>query len=447
MTNDAQLWNRLLFTSRRAATATMAIGMVLVLTVGIAESASHPTYSVVYNFTGGTDGATPYAGLTIDAAGNIYGTTLYGGSASGEGYGVVFQLKPNRNGFTFNSIYRFTGGADGAAPVAKVILGPNGSLYGTAHAGGKLDCGVPGFDFPGCGVVFKLAPQPNQTWTQSVLYTFTGAGDGANPWGNVILDQAGNLYGTAEFGGDTSCVLTSTGCGTVFKLTPSGNSWTQSVLYTFTNGADGSRPYANLTFDASGNLYGTNFLGAGAGCNGVFQNPGCGTVFKLTPSGSGWTESTVYPFTGGSDGGWSQTGVLVDTAGNLYTATSSFGSGNAGTVVELSPSNGSWAFNLLASFSGARTSTQGGPRENLVMDQAGNIYGTTTSAGAYGYGSVFKMTRSGNTWIYTSLYDFRGDNNGFNPISNIVFDASGNLYGTTQYGGSAGKGVVWKIKP
>jgi hypothetical protein len=119
--------------------------------------------------------------------------------------------------------------------------------------------------------------------------------------------------------------------------------------------------------------------------------------------------------------------LLVDTVGNLYTATSPFGSGNAGTVVKLSPSNGSWAFNLLASFSSARTSTQGGPTENLVMDQAGNIYGTTTSAVAYGYGSVFKLTRSGNNWIYTSLYDFRGDNNGFNPISNIVFDVSGNL--------------------
>jgi uncharacterized repeat protein (TIGR03803 family) len=431
----------------RAATVAMAIGVVLVLTAGIAESAGPPNYSVVYNFTGGADGANPWAGLTIDAAGNIYGTTLNGGSASGPGYGVVFQLKPSRSGFTFNSIYSFTGGADGAGPVARVVLGSNGSLYGTAHAGGRLDCGVPGFQYTGCGVVFQLSPQLNKTpWTESVLYTFTGASDGANPWGKVTFDQSGNLYGTAEFGGNPTCVLTSSGCGTVFKLAPSGGSWTQSVLYSFTNGSDGSRPYAGLTFDTSGNLYGTNFYGAGTGCTGVFQSPGCGTVFKLTPAGLGWVESTVYAFQGGSDGGFSQTGVIVDQSGNLYTATTSFGSGNTGTVVELSPSSGSWTFNLLASFSGA-IFQQGGPRENLVMDLAGNLYGTTNSAGKYGYGAVFKLTRSGSTWTYTSLHDFTGSSYGFNPVSNIVFDASGNLYGTTTYGGTKGKGVVWKIKP
>jgi len=421
----------------------MAIGMMLLLTGGIAESAAHPSYSVVYNFTGGADGANPFAGLTVDAAGNLYGTTLNGG----QGYGVVFQLKATRSGFTFNPIYRFTGGADGAGPSGRVVLGSNGSLYGTTHAGGKLDCGVPGFKYPGCGVVFMLTPQPNQTWTESVLYTFQGAADGANPWGNVTFDPSGNLYGTAEFGGNPSCVLTSSGCGTVYKLTPGVGSWTQSVLYSFTNGSDGYRPYAGLTFDAAGNLYGTNFLGAGTGCTGFFQNPGCGTVFKLTPSGPGWVQSTAYTFQGGSDGGFSQSGVTVDATGNLYTATSSFGSGSAGTVVKLSPANGGYTYSLLASFSGAGIPYQGGVREDLVMDQAGNLYGTTNSAGAHGYGAVFKLTRSGNTWTYTSLYDFTGSNYGFNPVSNIVFDASGNLYGTTTYGGSGQKGVVWKIKP
>lgn len=282
------------------------------------------TYTVIYNFSGGSDGANPWSGLTIDAAGNLYGTTLNGGG----GYGSAFELIRSKSGFTFNSLYRFTGGADGAGPVARIVLGSDGTLYGTTHAGGKLDCGVPGFQYTGCGVVFNLRPQTGKSlWTESVLYTFTGAGDGANPWGNVTFDHSGNLYGTAEFGGDSSCVLTSSGCGTVFKLVPSGGSWTESVLYSFTNGPDGSRPYAGLTFDTSGNIYGTNFLGAGAGCDGVFPSPGCGTVFKLTPAGSGWVENTVYAFQGGSDGGWSQTGAIVDQAGNLYTATSSYGSG------------------------------------------------------------------------------------------------------------------------
>lgn len=445
MGNQAQLRNWLRFNSRRVATVAMAVGTMVVLTAGIAESAGPPNYSVVYNFTGGADGANPWAGLTIDAAGNIYGTTLNGGSAHGNGFGVVFQLKPSKSGFTFNSIYSFTGGADGAGPVARVVLGSNGALYGTAHAGGQLNCGVPGFQYDGCGTVFKLAPSGN-SWAQSVLYTFTGGADGANPWGNVTFDQSGNLYGTAEFGGNPACVLTSSGCGTVFKLSPSGNSWTQSVLYSFANGSDGARPYAGLTFDSSGNLYGTNLYGAGTGCTGVFQSPGCGTVFKLTPAGLGWVESTVYPFQGGSDGGFSQSGVVVDQSGNLYTASSSFGSGSDGTVLKLTPSNGGWTFNLLASFSGSSIQ-QAGPRENLVMDQAGNLYGTTNSAGAYGYGAVFKLTPSGSTWTYTSLHDFTGSSYGFNPVSNIVFDASGNLYGTTTYGGTKNKGVVWKIKP
>jgi uncharacterized repeat protein (TIGR03803 family) len=438
MANQGQHRDWILATSLRAVTAAMATGIVLVLILGITQPAPAQTYTVIHNFSGGGDGANPYAGLTMDAAGNLYGTTLNGGA----GYGGVFKLKRAGSGFTLNPIYSFTGGNDGAGPVARVVIGSNGTLYGTAHAGGQQNCA--NFQFPGCGLVFNLRPQPRACntalcpWTESVLYSFTGASDGANPWGNVIFDQSGNLYGTTEFGGIPSC---GNGCGTVFKLAPSGGSWTETVLYSFTNGSDGSRPFGGVTFDTSGNLYGTNLLGAGTGCE---NGQGCGTVFELAPSGSGWMENTIYAFQGGSDGGLPVAGVTFDQAGNLYTAALSYGSGGTGTVVELSPSSGSWIFNLVFSFSGSH---RRGPEANLVMDQAGNLYGTAFGAGAHGWGSVFKLTPSGGTWMYTSLYDFMGGSDGGNPISTVVFDANGNLYGTATVGGTTGHGVVWEITP
>jgi uncharacterized repeat protein (TIGR03803 family) len=415
----------------------MAIGIVLGLTLGMTQSAPAQTYTVIHNFTGGGDGANPWGGLAIDGSGSLYGTTLHGAA----GFGGVFKLKRSASGFTLNPLYKFSGGSDGAGPVSGVVFGPNGTLYGTAHAGGEQNCTI--FEYPGCGLVFNLRPQASFCrsvlcpWTETVLYRFTGGTDGANPWGNVTFDHSGNLYGTAEFGGIASC---SNGCGTVFELMPSGGSWTETVLYSFTNGSDGWHPYAGVTFDTSGNLYGTNFWAAAGGC----QGQGCGTVYQLTPSGSGWTQNTIYAYQGGSDGGLPVGGVIFDPSGNLYTTTLSYGAGGTGTVVELSPSNGNWTFNLLSSLSGG---TRSGPEANLVMDQAGNLYGTAIYAGVHAEGVVFKLTLSGGTWIYTSLHDFTAGSDGGGPVSNVVFDANGNLYGTATVGGSAGKGVVWQITP
>jgi uncharacterized repeat protein (TIGR03803 family) len=442
MANQGQHQDWILATSLRAATTAMAIGIVLVLILGITQPAPAQTYTVIHHFSGGGDGANPYAGLTMDAAGNLYGTTLNGGA----GYGGVFKLKRSGSSFLLTPLYSFTGGNDGANPVARVVFGSNGTLYGTAHAGGTPNC--ENSQFTGCGLVFNLRPQPRACktalclWTESVLYSFTGASDGANPWGNVTFDQSGNLYGTTEFGGIPNCSGgIGAGCGTVFKLAPSGGGWTETVLYSFTNGSDGSRPYAAVTFDTSGNLYGTNSQGAATGC---LNGRGCGTVFQLTPAGSGWMEKTIYAFQGGSDGGNPVAGVIFDQSGNLYGAALSYGSGGGGTVVELSPLNGNWIFNLLFSLSGV---TDRGPEASLVMDQAGNLYGTTNAGGAHGYGSVFKLTPSGGTWMYTSLYDFMGGSDGGNPISTVVFDANGNLYGTATVGGTTGHGVVWEITP
>jgi uncharacterized repeat protein (TIGR03803 family) len=259
-----------------------------------------------------------------------------------------------------------------------------------------------------------------------VLYRFANGGaDGANPGsGDLIFDQAGNIYGTTTFGGK--------GYGVVYELTPSG---TESVLYAF-SGSDGYYPDAGVIFDNAGNLYGTTEDG---GLNML------GTVFELTYSiGFGWAESFLYSFQNGNDGNQPSAGLIFDPSGNLYGTTSNGGSGGGGTVFELTPSGGGWTYSLLYSFTGGN---QCGPEGTLVMDGAGNLYGTTQCDGAHNKGSVFKLTPSANGWTYTSLHDFTGGSDGGYPLCNVVFDANGSLYGTTYGGGTQGVGVVWEIMP
>jgi uncharacterized repeat protein (TIGR03803 family) len=263
-----------------------------------------------------------------------------------------------------------------------------------------------------------------------VLYSFTGGADGGYPgYGDVVFDQAGNLYGTTSLGGVN-------GFGTVFKLTPSGGGWTESVLYSFAGGNDGAFPYSGVTFDKVGNLYGTTTSG---GANGG------GTVYQLTPSEIGWTETVLWNFQAASDGSYPVGGVIFDQAGNLYGTTANGGPSSGGTVYELTPSGGNWVFTLLYSFSG-----YAGPFGGLAMDAAGSLYGTTYQDGTYHLGSAFKLTLSGGSWIYTDLHDF--DTGGIYPIGSVVLDAGGNLYGTASAGGSQGCGgngcgVVWEITP
>ncbi len=230
--------------------------------------------------------------------------------------------------------------------------------------------------------------------------------------------------------------------GNVVQLTRSGGAWTPTSIYDF-NGADGSSPYSGVTLDAQGNLYGTTWTG---GPNNA------GTVYRLTPSGSGWTFETLYAFQGGSDGALPVGGLVLDQAGNLYGTTEQGGSGNGGTVFELSPSGGAWNFAVLHSFTGRY-----GPLATLAMDPAGNLYGTTFSVGAFSEGSVFKLTRNNGSWSFTDLYDFTGGADGANPVGGVALDRSGNLYGTASAGGlelnncftenNPGCGVVWEITP
>ena len=410
-------------TVSRSATAMLTIAAMFALTVVLTQPAQAQTFKVIHTFTGGGDGANPYAGLTMDQAGNLYGTASLGG---GSGNGTVFRVSKKGSGWVFTPLYSFQGPPDGANPEARVVFGPDGILYGTTSFGGG--CG-------GCGTVFTLKPYPTACttalcgWQETVLYSFKGGSDGMNPTlGDLIFDKAGNLYGTTSGGG-------AYGHGTVFELVPSQGGWTERVLYSFTGGSDGSQPFGGPIFDNAGNLYGTTIRG------GTY---GWGTVYELTPSGSGWTVNVLYTFQGKNDGSYPFGGLVFDQSGNLYGDNWYAGQYVGGTVFKLAPSNGSWTYSVVYSLSG---SGNRGPAASLVMGGAGNLYGTTLNDGPYGSGNVFRLTPSGGGWTYTPLYDFTGGNDGGEPICNVTFDANGNLYGTTYYGGAHGYGVIWEITP
>jgi uncharacterized repeat protein (TIGR03803 family) len=408
----------------RAASFRLVLTIVLGLTVSVAtHMAQAQTYTVIHNFQGGTDGSEPAYGLTVGSDGTLYGSTFSGDA----GTGTIYTLAYTGSGWALNTLYMFSGGSDGAVPYAGVIFGPDGSLYGTTAFGGVGSC-VTGGGKTGCGTAFNLTSSSRRqgkpsTWTETVLYDFTGGSDGATPYGaRPIFDAAGNLYGTAFGGGLQNCPG---GCGLVYELVPGKGGWTEKILYSFSGTPDGSSPWAGVIFDQSGNLYGTTKLG------GLY---GYGTVFELTPSSSGWMEKVLYNFQNQQDGGMPYAGLIFDPSGNLIGATTAGGAGNGGTVFELTPSGSDWTFQTLYAFTGQPGQFAHGPTASLVFDNGGNLYGATAGDGAYGFGSVFKLTQSGGNWTYTSLYDFTGGNDGRTPRGNLVFDKYGNLYGTSSGG-------------
>ena len=390
-----------------------------------ASSATTTTYTetVLHSFAGGADGGHPYAGLIMDASGNLYGTTSSGGADAG---GTVFKLAPNGSGGYMESVpHSFTGGSDGGGPYAGLIIDSAGNLYGTTSGGAS-----------GYGTVFKLAPNGSGGYTETTLYTFTGGSDGANSYAGLIMDTSGNLYGTTSGGGS--------GYGTVFKLAPNGSGgYTETTLHAFTGQPDGANSYAGLIMDTSGNLYGTTY-GGGASGNGA--------VFKLAPNGSGgYTESVLYSFAGQPDGAKPQAGLIIDSAGNLYGTTGAGGSsGYYGTVFKLAPNgSGGYTESVLHSFTGG--SDGAGPYAGLIMDSGGNLYGTTEAGGGSGYwGTVFKLAPNGNGGYTESvLHSFAGGSDGAEPtFAGLINDASGNLYGTTSGGEvSNDYGTVFKLTP
>jgi len=418
--------------------AALATAIVLALTLVLMPSAQAQSYKVIYNFTGGQDGAYPLAGLTMDAAGNLYGTASYGGYSGGScakysGCGTVFKLIHKGSGWTFNPLYMFQGDFEGnndaANPAARVVFGPDGSLYGTTEAGGGGSCSYYGY---GCGAVFKLSPPPTACktalcpWTDTVLYG-AAADKGELLAGEVVFDQAGNLYSTVALGGQYQG-------GYIFELTPSYNGWTRKILYSFNPESNCNDPQAGLVFDASGDLLGT----ANTGC--AFN---VGGVFQLTPSGGSWTESIVHSFNDNKDGDGSMASLTPDGHGGFYGTTFDLGPNSGGTVFQLTPSNGGWMFSLVYAF---------GIDDNgealvapVTLDANGNLYGTNFEC-LHCRGTVFKLTPSNGTWTETVLHRFTGSDGSY-PYSNVAMDANGNLYGTASSGGAYGYGVIWEITP
>jgi uncharacterized repeat protein (TIGR03803 family) len=370
--------------------------------IGQAAKQGNVKETTLYTFTGGADGGNPYGGLVRDAAGNLYGTTFYGGTAN---MGVVFKVSKSGKQTV---LYTFPGKPDAAYPGSDLLLDKAGNIYGASYYGG-----VSGF-----GAIFKLT----KSGKESVLYSFGATPDGNYPGSGLTQDAAGNLYGTTGYGGES-------GNGTAFKITKSGK---EKILHSFT-GTDGQYPFSTLLRDAAGNLYGTTSMGG---------TSGNGTVFKLTKNGKA---TVLHSFAGGADGATPYAGLVQDDKGNFYGTTYSGGSGCpgnlCGTVFKLTPKG-------KESVTYAFTPADGHYPDfgTLLRDAAGNLYGTTYAGGSADMGVVFKITSKGKETI---LYSFTGGADEGFPVAGLIEDTAGNFYGVTLGNGNqpVTYGTVFKLKP
>lgn len=380
------------------------------------------TLTVLHAFNG-ADGANPGTGLSMDSDGNLYGTTYLGGAND---FGNVYKLKRSGENWLMTPLYNFTGQDDGSEPITTLTIAPDGTLYGASGGGQGIGAC--------CGAVFHLQPSPHTPksvlapWDITLLHHFVGT-DGKVPSGSLYFDPSGNIFGATIEGGSNSN-------GVIYELSPSGSGYIQTILFDAPASGNETYPWGDLTPDGSGNLFGV-FEGV--------EPPG--SVFELSPSGSGWTLNVIYAFTGGSDGKEPMGGLIRDQQGNLYGTTWMGGDGGGeggGTIFELSPSNGGWTFTLLYSFPWPAS-----PTHKLLLDAAGNLYGTTQSGGTWSDGMVYKLTRpsGGGQWSYSTLYSFTDGKDGANPFCNLIFDANGNLYGTAGDGGANGFGVAFELTP
>jgi uncharacterized repeat protein (TIGR03803 family) len=419
----------------------LRIGFLGLALSGFAASMFAQTVSVLYSFKGGADdGQQPVGGLVEDSAGNFYGATQEGGNSACSGRcGMVFQLSPpakKGDAWTETILYSFTGGADGGSPNGGLVFDRFGNLYGTAASGGgsALDCPS------GCGTIYELSPNGDGPWTETTICSFSTADgyQGTTPIGSLTFDADDNLYGVTEFD-------TNTGHGTVFKLTQDGSFWELSTLYYFQggfggNGKDGGDPVAGVLL-SGGNIYGTTLEGG---------TSGNGTVYELTPNGQFWTEQVIYSFGGGTDGTEPSANLIIDKSNNLYSTTRDGGSGSAancpgggcGTVFELSPSAGSWTESILYNFQGATDGEH--PISSLIFDPLGRLYGTTAFGGKPQAGTIFRLTKSGKTWAEARL-PFAGGTNVAEPAAGLLLIGTA-VYSTSMSGGSANFGTVYEVR-
>jgi len=400
--------------------ASLLVALLFVFSVASFASTSQ----VVYSLAGDEDGEYPDTDLIIDSAGNIYGTSVLGGDF---GTGTVFQLTPSGSGYVHTVLYSFTGGADGGQPYKGVTLDAQGNLYGTAVVGGTG--GICAGE--GCGVVYKLTKN-GSTWTQSVIYNFTGKNDGYGPGSGVTFDKAGNLYGTTPTGGAKSM-------GVIYELSPSGSSWTFKVIHTFSGGSDGTGGSAGrLLLDSAGRLYGVCTVG---GANGA------GVAYKLTLVQGTWKFQTLYAFKGTPDAGFPYGALSMDSSGNLYGTTYYSGANNLGSVYQLALKGGVWTENLLYSFKGGTDGAS--PISNVNVDPSGDLYGTTSEGGGRcSCGAIYRLTLPrGGQWTESVVYRFKNTPDGGFVYNGMVPDSSGHYFGSTVHGGTAGEGAFYQFTP
>ncbi len=430
---------------------------------GANEGAAAPPLTTLYNFPGAPGGAYPEGGVVMGASNSLFGTTYAGGA----GWGTVYELTLSGSTWTETTIYTFLGsGGDGANPQGSLLVGANNILYGTTYNGGTY----------GLGTVYQLVPpsQPGGNWTESVVYSFKGAPDGQGPQAGLILNSAGNLYGTTAFGGTGACGTT--GCGTVFQLKPNGSGgWNENVVYSFLGGCvtptggptcatDGAEPLTELYLSKSGVFYGTTYAG---GSTTASEDAGFGVVFQLSP-GSTWKETVLYAFTGLTDGAnpWSKLtgGPNSSLIGSTFLGGSPKGcklSGfvvGCGTIYQLSPPASTglpWKFSLIYTFTG---SAADGAHPYGDMAFSGTLYGTTYAGGSAvntcfpssysGCGTIFQIkppATGSTTWTKSNLHAF-GNGDGGGP-NGLIHATTGALYGSTFIGGvTPGLGTVFEIQ-
>jgi hypothetical protein len=464
-------------TRARVANRLLLFALVLAL---VSDASAEWKEKVLYSFQGLPDGSVPAGGVVFDTHGNLYGATTEGGANSCPGIaqcGTVYQLTPpatKGDAWTETVLYIFLGKNhnDGNTPAGGVMIDAAGNLYGTTAYGGAGSCILLGTNV-GCGTVYELSPpaQKGGAWRETVLYSFKGDSDGQLPVGDLAFDKQGNLYGATQYGGGYGSCNPSfyQHCGTVFKLSPpktKGGKWTEKVLYSFRGvkdgeqSGDGANPNGGLVFDSKNALYGTTYFGGDnktGQCAGGVGGTGCGVVFSLTAPnqvGGKWTEILLHRFDG-QDGSNSDAGVVIDGDGDLY-GTTYFGPPNGfGLIFELKkPSLGAddtWEETVLHLFN---ESDGGYPIAGLVFDATGNLYGTTYSADAFS-GIVFRLkapSQGEGSWTFGALYGFKGSPDGAQPAANLIFGKNGNLYSTTQKGGTGacsfyGCGTVFEASP